>query len=71
VAGASTMSNTLTDDFTSYASLAWAGESYSAFARFTATRDDMWVDYVSTDNKTVYSYAMYNPNVEPSAYPTK
>ena len=62
VAGASTMSSTLTDDFTSYASLAWAGESYSAFARFTATRDELSVDYVSTDQETVYSYTMYNPN---------
>ena len=70
IAGASTMSGTLTDDYSSYASVAWAGESYSAFARFTATRDDLIIDYVSTNNETVYTYAMYNPNTEPSAFPT-
>jgi len=56
------MSGTLTDDFSSYASLQWAGESYSAFAHFAATRDSLVVKYVSTNQETVYSYTLNNPN---------
>jgi hypothetical protein len=58
VAGASTMNGYLHDDVSTAASVKWAGEDYSAFARFTATLDDLTVDYVNTNKTVTYSYTL-------------
>ena len=71
VAGASSMTNSLSDDKQSEATLNWAGEDVAAFTRLTATTEELIVDYIDVNQTVIYRYTQTNTNPTPSAAPTQ
>lgn len=71
VAGASSMTNSLSDDKQSEATLNWAGEDVAAFTRLTATTEELIVDYIDVNQTVIYRYTQTNANPTPSAAPTQ
>ena len=70
VAGASSMTNTLDENTDSTATLNWAGESFAAFTRFTATTEQLIVDYIDVNGTIAYRYTQTNANPTPTGTPT-
>ena len=76
IAGASTMTSTLSSSPSSLATLKWAGESFAAFTRVTATAEKLSVDFLNVNSTVVYRYAQRKripsppPTSRPSPEPT-
>jgi hypothetical protein len=66
IAGASTMTSTLSSSSasssspSSLATLKWVGESFAAFARVTATPQQLTVDYINSTGTIVYSSSIFS-----------
>ena len=60
IAGASTMTSTLSSSPSSLATLKWVGESFAAFARVTATAQQLTVDYINSTGTIVYSSSIFS-----------
>ena len=58
----------------STATTVWAGEGYSAFASATATRDELVIAFMDSDNNKKYSFTLGNPRTGdpyPTTHPTE
>lgn len=71
IAGAGALTDSLNSKCTSEADLKWYGVGYSAFAYADATKSNLTITYIDTNDDVKYSYSVYKNLISPTASPTK
>lgn len=65
------MTDSLNSKCSSEADLKWYGVGYSAFAYADATKSNLTITFIDTNDDVKYSYSIYKNLISPTASPTK